>query len=285
VKYSHDGGRNGLIVGEIILRKLRKLLTSLAGPLKKKGILFWISWSIFLCTVALIILRLLDVWKIFLPSVDDNARYFLSAVAQSLASLFALVITISLIIMQLLTQTYTSEIFDTYVRRPIVLVSFFVSGFVIVFSLYVLLQIQNGLVCPQECAETDIVLVLVVFSVAWNIIYFFDLLSIVRPDNFLKMIDAKLHKSSDKKKFLTLIGEICDISMEKGDMATSNSCLSILDQVLFDLAVDDRIHLSDILKRLFEKAIEKDSAEIISAVVGITFYRPMMRFWEDTKQS
>jgi hypothetical protein len=243
-----------------------------------------VSWSIALCTVVLIVLRVLGVWEVFSPGVDDNARYFLSAVAQALASLFALVITVSLIIMQLLTQTYTSAIFEIYVKRPIVLVSFLVSGFVIVFSLYILLQIQNGLVCPRECVETDIVFVLVAFSVAWNVIYFFDLLSVVRPDNFLKMINAKLHRSSDKKKVLTLIGEICDISMKKGDIATSGSCLTILDGVFLNLTADDRTHLNDILKRLFERAIENDSAEMISALVRIAFYRPMMRFWEDSEQ-
>jgi hypothetical protein len=274
--------------GVTVIMKIKNcLLANNLQPwttLRKAGMLSWASWSILLCALIFIVLRLFGEWEIFLPNGGDNARYFLSAVAQALACLFAMVITISLIIMQLLTQTYTSAIFEIYIKRIRVLVSFFVSGFVIIFSLYVLLQIQNRYVCHWECVKTDIVLVLVAFSVVWNVIYFFDLLGIVKPNNFLKIIDSKLHRSTNKKEVLTVIGEICSIGMKKGDIATSNSCLSIFDRIMFDLTAEDRAHLSDILKKLFEKAIENDSSEMIYAIVRISFYRTMMRFWEVSGQ-
>jgi hypothetical protein len=246
---------------------------------KKIDWLFGTSLIIFITTIILIVLRLLDVWEIFLPNIPDNARYFLSAVAQTLASLFALVITLSLIIMQLLTQTYTSAIFEIYVKRPRVLLFFATSGFIIIFSLYVLLQIQNKQVCHFECMKTDIVLVLVAFSVVWTIIYFFDLLSIVKPYNFLKIIEEKLSRTTSKKEIISIIGDICDISMKKSDISTSNGCISIFERSLYNLTTEERSHLSDILRRLFENAIINDSNEMISAIIGISFYEPIREYW------
>lgn len=266
------------------MSQFNKLLNWIRNTFRNSGMRLWVPLIVFTFMIILIVLRIMDVWEIFLPGASDNARYFLSAVAQSLAALFALVITISLIIMQLLTQTYTNAIFAIYIKRPIVLVTYFVSGFVIVFSLYVLLQIQNGHVCKAECMKTDIIFILVTFSVVWNIIYFWDILAIVKPDNFLKMIDAKLNRGADKKRNITLIAEICDISMKKGDMATSNSCLLIFERVSTQLAEEDKAHLGDTLKKLFEKAIERDSAEMIYAILRIAFYNPIMRFYSESEQ-
>lgn len=49
----------------------------------------------------------------------DNERYLLSALVQSLAAVIALVITLSLVAVQLAAQSYSARVIDVYKRTPI----------------------------------------------------------------------------------------------------------------------------------------------------------------------
>jgi hypothetical protein len=49
---------------------------------------------------------------------EDNARYMLSALVQSLAAVIAIVVTLSLVAIQLSAQSYSSRVIDVYRRTP-----------------------------------------------------------------------------------------------------------------------------------------------------------------------
>jgi uncharacterized membrane protein len=48
----------------------------------------------------------------------DNERYLISALVQSLAATIALVITLSLVAVQLAAQSYSTRVVDVYKRNP-----------------------------------------------------------------------------------------------------------------------------------------------------------------------
>lgn len=221
-----------------------------------------------------IIARIFNSWEVF--SFDsDSARYFLSAVAQSLAALFALVITVSLIIMQHLTQLYTYKIFEVYIKRFKTGSFFSISAITLIYSLWLLLRINGKQPCNLQSVGIDIILVLSILSIVWLIIYFFDLLNIVKPEKFLNMIESKINKNSDKRKeLISVIGEICSISMKKGDLPTAKECTAIFERIMDSLLPEQRTILFEKLDNLYEKAIETDSAEMISIINGLSIYHP-----------
>lgn len=227
-----------------------------------------------------IIARAFDLWKIF--SVDgDTARYFLSAVAQSVAALFALVMTVSLIIMQQMTQSFTYKIFELYIKRFKTILFFSISAITLLFSLGLLLRINGKQTSGCQNIGVDITLVLSILTVVWVIIYFFDLLNIIKPENFLKMIESKINKKNDRRKeLISVIGEICSISMKKGDIPTAMECTAIFERLMDYLLPEQRTILFEKLDNLYEKAIEIDSAEMISRINGLSIYHPALTIVE-----
>lgn len=223
-----------------------------------------------------LIARVLDLWTVFTLDAD-NARFFLSSVAQSVAALFALVITVSLIIMQLLTQSYTYKIFEVYFKNPQIRSFFGVVAFTFIFSLFLLLRIDSHAL-PQQAFSVDLVLLLTALSTYWLFIYVSEMLHIANPEGFLEMLQNALTNNANKSKALeiiTIIGDICILSMGKRDFHTAKHCTDIYDVIYDDLNEDGRHHLMESLHNLYEKACEIDNTEMISIITMLSIDRPM----------
>lgn len=92
-------------------------------PIWHNRMLFY--FTIFIA-VSLIFITVFGIFSLIFPDFNisgsdvnyDNQRYLLSALVQSLAAVIALVITMSLVAVQLAAQSYSARVIDVYKRNP-----------------------------------------------------------------------------------------------------------------------------------------------------------------------
>ena len=82
----------------------------------------------------------------------DSARYMLSALIQSEAAIFALVVTLSLIAVQLAASSYSTKLVQFFKKSPDLWILLLIYGVAIFYGLGVLKYIEE--VNPQVCAST-----------------------------------------------------------------------------------------------------------------------------------
>lgn len=81
----------------------------------------------------------------------DSARYMLSALIQSEAAIVALVITLSLVAVQLAASSYSARVIDVFKRTPDLWILILIYGIAMFYGLGVLKLIEKA--DPQKCAE------------------------------------------------------------------------------------------------------------------------------------
>ena len=149
--------------------------------------IFW--FSIFLACV--IVALLLSIYPLPLASNDpETARYLLSALMQSQAAIIAIVITLTLIAVQVTASTYSasiSEVIKEYPHTWILLLSYVIS---ISYDIWFLNTITNSL--PIQF--------LLNFSIYYAILLFFPLALYIRYTMFLMRVGPLLDLLSRRVK-------------------------------------------------------------------------------------
>lgn len=90
----------------------------------------------------------------FLHTDVDSARYMLSALIQSEAAIVALVVTLSLVAVQLAAQAYSARVIEVFSRAPDLWILMGIYGIAIFYGLGVLKMIETA--NPQLC-DTDFI--------------------------------------------------------------------------------------------------------------------------------
>lgn len=107
-----------------------------------------------LCLVIITVLQIVFSYRNFLHTDVDSARYMLSALIQGEFAVVTLVVTLSLIAMQLMAQTYSPRIIERFKRMPDLWILIVIYGFAIFSGLLVLKLIEK--MCPLINSQSNI---------------------------------------------------------------------------------------------------------------------------------
>src|SRR5574341_1383071 len=116
-----------------------------------RGLTFYFS----LCVAVMVALHVSFSYFCLLHTDVDSARYMLSALIQGEFAVVTLVVTLSLVAMQLMAQSYSPRIIETFRRTPDLWILIAIYGFAIFFGLLVLKLIEeaNSLINSQSNLE------------------------------------------------------------------------------------------------------------------------------------
>jgi len=187
---------------------------------------FWI-FAVILIIVAILDLRLNLTPCFYLFTGDlDSARYLLSAIAQAQAAIIALVVTLTLVAVQLASQSYSPRVMDlfrSFRNYPfwLLLLLYFVS---IMYDVVVLGTLNKGMdKLPEN--RISFAVFLMGFAIAALIPYTRNVINNLKPENVIKQIiesinrkefAEKINKKVEEKKE-TLLSRLFD-SYKLGDL-------------------------------------------------------------------
>ena len=192
--------------------------------------------------ITLFMFSFLDSWNL---NDIDSARYLISAVIQSECAIISIIITLSLIGVQIIAQkysTYATDIFKKYPDIWIILSIYLVSIIVGVFSL---VNISRG----------EVVIFLVIFLFIFCLFalgpYIWNMMTIFRPENILTILkfkiintlpDSKTNSCSDfLNSDIISIFDIIITSIKNNDTNTTNFGFLQLFDLITNISYDDRL--------------------------------------------
>ncbi len=131
----------------------------------------------------------------------DSARYMLSALVQGEAAIVALVVTLSLVAVQLAAQSYSARVIEVFRRTPDLWILMGIYGVAMFFGLGVLKLIERA--NPQLCAKEYICLsnleghisgayYLGVFAFVALVPYIWNTLEMLKPSTVIKMLAERI---------------------------------------------------------------------------------------------
>lgn len=180
----------------------------------------WFNQPKWLNRLALYLIIWLFVFKIldfiftkanFIHTDVESARYMLSALIQGEAAIVAIVITLSLIVVQLSASSYSVRVIDIYKKTPDLKILIGIYGISIFYGLGVLKRIET--VNPQLCHDKFICYAnlenhisysyyLGVFAFVSLIPYIMNTLDILKPLTMIKILSKKITIIKIKKAIL-----------------------------------------------------------------------------------
>jgi len=203
--------------------------------------------TLFLLVTILIILRLYS----NTPYSTDNSRYLLSALAQSQAAIIAIVVSLTLIAIQLSSQTYTPRVIDLFLRNKFfwfIFLSYIIS---IIYDLAVLnvlppndnptVLVFGYVLNSSYLIASASIFALITFSLLT--LYIKYSIKILKPENIVRGLieNLKPHKIEEyckgtaKLDPFTPIRDICKRAIEINDEATLISCAKSLENLFKDV--------------------------------------------------
>lgn len=198
-------------------------------PIKSK-IIHWLSEPKWLNRLALYFLILLMVCIIshslfsflgFLHTDVDSARYMLSALIQSEATILAIVITLSLVAVQLAASSYSARIIDLFKNNPDFWLLIAIYAIAIIYGLGVLKQINSFSNLENYILSSYY---LGIFALVALIPYILNTLKQLKPSTTIKMLAEKITKQNitvpDENGPLQLVIDIVRGSLMKYDYET-----------------------------------------------------------------
>ncbi len=151
----------------------------------------------------------------FLHTDVDSARYMLSALVHGEAAIVALVVTLSLVAVQLAAQSYSARVVEVFRRTPDLWILMGIYGVAIFYGLGVLKLIEranpqvNGLANLE--GQVAFSYYLGVFSFVALVPYIWNTLNLLKPSTVISMLAEKITKQS----ILSAIGDSTQPNVEK----------------------------------------------------------------------
>ncbi|MCZ7401297.1 MAG: DUF2254 domain-containing protein [Candidatus Methanoperedens sp.] len=135
----------------------------------------------------------------------DSARYMLSALIQSEAAIVALVVTLSLVAVQLAAQSYSARVIEVFRKAPDLWILMGIYGIAIFYGLGVLKMIENPQVGRLSNLEGQIAFsyYLGVFAFVALVPYMWKMFEMLKPSTVINMLAIKI----TKQNILSAIGE------------------------------------------------------------------------------
>lgn len=186
--------------------KFEKLLHEFQKLIRKRNLIIKIGIYIYLYILIYNIVvfgdRFFPTFFFNIKSNPNSARYLLSTLIQSQAAILAIVLTITLIAVQLAASSYSPRIIEIFKRNIDFLILLVVYGFSIFFTLGILKVIpEDPTVFEQQILihnkiDTAIVLSIYTFSILFA--YMWETLNLLKPSNIID----ELAQDITKKKLL-----------------------------------------------------------------------------------
>ncbi|MGB8217278.1 MAG: DUF2254 family protein [Candidatus Methanoperedens sp.] len=130
----------------------------------------------------------------------DSARYMLSALVQSEAAIVALVVTLSLVAVQLAAQSYSARVIEVFRRTPDLWILMGIYGIAIFYGLGVLKMIEkaNPQVNSMSNLEGHIAFsyYLGVFAFVALVPYIWKILDMLKPSTVINMLAERITRQS-----------------------------------------------------------------------------------------
>ena len=173
------------------------------------------------------------------PTDIDNARYFLSAMVQAQAAIITLVITLTLIAIQMASASYTPRVVDVMKKNPdmwyllIIYIGAMSYGF-----------IALKLVADPDRFLVSSVLVLGIYTFCILFLYMKDTIALLRPDNVVEMLVAEIHaenihregwKKESEDDIMQPVFDVVHASINRFDVTTTRTGLNALSERILEL--------------------------------------------------
>lgn len=134
----------------------------------------------------------------FLHTDVDSARYMLSALIQSEAAIVALVVTLSLVAVQLAASSYSARVIEVFRRTPDLWILMGIYGVAMFYGLGVLKLIENPLVGRLSNLEGQIAFsyYLGIFAFVALMPYMWNTLNLLKPSTVINMLAERITNQS-----------------------------------------------------------------------------------------
>ncbi len=239
--------------------------------LRTKDLRLWFSkpkWSSRLTLYSFILLPLVIIrfsYCGFLHTDVDSARYMLSALLQSEATIFALVITLSLVAIQLAASTYSVRVIDAFKKTPDFRILIVIYAFALIYGFWVLKLIEemDAKVNSLSNLENHIshLYYIGVFAFIAVIPCIWSILNLLKPSTIIELLAKEITKQSlllaameekNKKGKVDRIQPIIDIihsslmkydytTLRDGLRAITERIINIIENETFTDAEEDRV--------------------------------------------
>lgn len=172
-------------------------LTTLSYPSKLLCSQRFLNY-IFLSEIIIIFSHIIFYHYKFLHTHVDSARYMLSALVQSEAAIFAIVITLTLVAVQLTAVSYSARVIEIFKKMPDFWILFLIYGFAMFWGLGVLKLIDkaNPQINNLSNLEIHISFAYYMGIVAFVALvpYFWNTFELLKPSSIINQLAEKLTK-------------------------------------------------------------------------------------------
>jgi hypothetical protein len=208
----------------------------------------------------------------------DSARYLLSALVQSQAAIVAIVVTLTLIAVQLAASSYSPRVIDIFKNDPTMLDLLFGYGMSIFFGLFVLEMIQDEDPSQTIFWSFHNIYINISISLEWLIylaywfglvafaalsVYMITIIDLLKPENIIKRLSENISKEN-VLKFIESEEKQKEDRTKKIEEDPIQPIMDIIHGAVmkYDIATT-RIGLDAVTDRVIE-IIDSDSQEEIS---------------------
>jgi hypothetical protein len=213
----------------------------------------------------------------------DSARYMLSALVQSQAAIVAIVITLTLIAVQLTASAYSPRVIRIFMKNPDMWILLLFYGVSIFYGLLVLKMIRAGdlrqITFLNTTLEYHIVSAYVAGAFTFFMLfpYMWNIISLLKSENIIKRLAVEITKDKILNSVEDPVQPIVDIihgSILKYDLETTRAGLkAVTDQVLKIIGPDNKRRISERfcqhLRRVSGLAISRGDEESTIKVIEI----------------
>ncbi len=231
----------------MLANKLKEKCNNLADFFDKPA---WINRTLFYASIfTSIVLAFIIVFVIFnlifpnftFPNNNinyDNERYLLSALVQSLAATIALVITLSLVAVQLAAQSYSARVIDVYKQNPDMWILLCIYITTIFYGLGLIKVVELGVSGINMEGAIFVAYFMGFFAFVCLVPYMLKTLDLLKPSTVIKLLAAEITKENileflnseeiDEKDPIQPIADMINASLEKNDYETVRNGLKAI---------------------------------------------------------
>jgi uncharacterized membrane protein len=222
----------------------------------------------------------------------NSARYMLSALVQSQAAIVAIVITLTLIAVQLTASAYSPRVIDIFKKNPDMWILLGCYGVSIFYGLFVLKLVEGteGEVVSQSAIWSlgsvpisfefcvSLAYWLGVFTFVMLFLYLWNIIGLLKPENVIKRLAVEITKAkilNPKEDPFQPIMDIIHGSIMKYDLETTRVGLKKVTKQVIEIIDSDgeekisecfRGHLTRASRLAISREDEESTAEVIKSL-------------------
>jgi hypothetical protein len=222
--------------------------------------------------LAIIIISPMD--SLFPQRDLESARYLLSTLVQSEAAIIALIISLSLVVVQIAASSYSTRMIDIFKNSYYIwtLIWFYLIS--MVYGLYVLMRISKE-TNASLCADICLSYCLGVVSFFAVIPYIISMLEILKPEKIIETILQKItlddilldHSENDTNGVIQPLIDLIKSSILKYDEGAINYALKAIEDKIAIVIKDYDVNKSETQSK-FGKSVSRWFSEIVIAAVN-----------------